>query len=74
MKYPVEILTSVEIRALINACSNRAPTGVRNRALIAVLYRCGLRIGEALALMSKDLDEKAGSIRVHHAGSGRTLE
>lgn len=66
MKYPVEILTAAEIRALINACSNRAPTGVRNRALIAVLYRCGLRIGEALALMPKDLNEQAGSVRVLH--------
>ena len=62
MTFPVEIMTSAEIRALINACSNRAPTGVRIRALIAILYRCGLRIGETLALMSKDLDEKAGSI------------
>ena len=28
--------------------SARAPTGIRNRALIAVLWRCGLRISEAL--------------------------
>ena len=66
MRYPVEVLTPTEVRALINACSNRAPTGIRNRALIAILYRCGLRIGEALALMPKDLDEKAGTVRVLH--------
>jgi site-specific recombinase XerD len=28
----------------------KAPTGIRNRALIAVMYRAGLRISEALAL------------------------
>ena len=66
MRYPVEILTPTEVKALIAACSNRAPTGIRNRALIAVLYRCGLRIGEALALMPKDLDSSAGTIRVLH--------
>ena len=66
MHRPVEILTPVEVRSLINACSNRAPSGIRNRALIAILYRCGLRIGEALALMPKDLDENAGTVRVLH--------
>jgi len=30
--------------ALIRACSTRASTGIRNRALIAVLWRSGLRI------------------------------
>jgi site-specific recombinase XerD len=47
---PVEILTPDEVRLLIGACSAWAPTGIRNRALIALLYRSGLRIGEALAL------------------------
>jgi len=64
MRLPVEVLSPAEVRSLINACSNRAPTGIRNRALIAILYRCGLRIGEARALMPKDLDEKAGTVRV----------
>jgi len=31
------VLTEPEAIALIRACSTRAPTGVRNRALIAVL-------------------------------------
>ena len=64
MRLPVDVLSPAEVRSLINACSNRAPTGIRKCALIAVLYRCGLRIGEALALMPKDLDEKAGTVRV----------
>ena len=46
--YPAEVLTPEEVRALIKACSNRAPTGVRNRALLVVLYRAGVRISEAL--------------------------
>lgn len=45
-----DLLTQREIEALIRACSNRAPTGVRNRALIALAWRGGLRISEVLAL------------------------
>jgi site-specific recombinase XerD len=65
-RLPPEPLSTGEVRALLNACSNRYPTGIRNRALIAVLWRSGLRIHEALALMPKDLDEERGSIRVLH--------
>jgi site-specific recombinase XerD len=65
-KLPVEILTNEEVGKLILACSNRAPTGIRNRALIVCLWRCGLRVSEALALRPKDIDSKAGTIRVLH--------
>ncbi len=64
LKYPAEILTGEEVKGLINACSNRAPTGIRNRALIVILYRAGLRIDEALSLRPKDLDPDAGMIRI----------
>ncbi len=63
---PPEVLTEPEVIALIRACSTRAPTGVRNRALIAVLWRSGLRISEALALELRDVDLQAGSLRVRH--------
>ena len=63
-RFPAEILTDSEVDALIEACSSRAPTGIRNRALIVLLYRGGLRISEALALKPKDLDAELGSIRV----------
>ena len=69
--YPAEILTPDEIRALIRACSNRAPTGVRNRALIVTLYRGGLRLGEALALKPKDMDPDAGTITILHGKGDR---
>ncbi|MHC4404387.1 MAG: hypothetical protein ACYTG0_32430, partial [Planctomycetota bacterium] len=48
------------------ACSKRAPTGIRNRALIAILYRGQLRISEALALKPKDL----AACRVDYAVAG----
>ncbi len=63
---PPEVLTEAVVIVLIRACSARAPTGVRNRALIAVLWRSGLRISEALALELRDIDLDAGTLRVRH--------
>jgi integrase/recombinase XerD len=61
-----DLLTPQDIEALMRCCSNRAPTAIRNRALIAVLWRCGLRLGEALALQLKDVDLDAGTVVVQH--------
>jgi site-specific recombinase XerD len=69
--YPVEILSEDEVKALIRACSARAPTGIRNRALITVLYRGGLRLSEALALQPKDIDSTTGSITVLRGKGGK---
>ncbi len=64
--FPPEPLSEDEMQQLLRAPSTRAPTGVRNRALLVVLYRAGLRVSEALALRPKDLDREAGSVRVLH--------
>jgi integrase len=44
--------------------------GLRVRAVIAVLWRGGLRISEALALAETDVDPARGSVLVRH-GLGR---
>jgi hypothetical protein len=64
--FPPEPLTETEAKALLHAPSTRAPTGLRNRALIAVLYGAGLRLAEALALKASGVDFDAGEIRVLH--------
>jgi site-specific recombinase XerD len=69
---PPEVLSEVEAIALLKACSTRAPTGVRNRALIAVLWRCGLRVSEALSLELRDIDLDAGTVRVRHGKGDRS--
>lgn len=61
-----DLLTANEIERLLRACSHRAPTGIRNRAMIAVAWRSGLRIGEVLALRPKDIDLDSGTIVVQH--------
>ena len=68
-RFPPEVLTDREVRALLDACPD-THTGVRNRALLALLYRGGLRLGEALKLRPKDLDLAEGVVRVLHAKGG----
>jgi site-specific recombinase XerD len=45
---------------------------MRNAALIATIYRTGLRISECLSIQPKDLDANAGSIRVLNGKGGTT--
>ena len=70
-RFPAEILSPDDIGLLMAACGEGTWTATRNRALIAVLYRSGLRIGEAVALEPKDIDLDAGSIRVLRGKGGR---
>ena len=65
-KFPAEVLTTGEVAALISGCSPKAPTGIRNRALVWLLYRSGLRVSEALALRRADADLTRHTLRVLH--------
>lgn len=62
-KFPAEPLTVAECRALLRHCG-RGATGTRNRAIIAVLWRCGLRSAELVALRPTDVDFERGTVRV----------
>ncbi len=63
-QYRAEVLSEAEMNAIIGACSSASLTGVRNRALLTILYRGGLRIAEALALRPADIDPERGTVRV----------
>lgn len=64
--YPPEPLTPDEVLLLIQGCSKTCATGLRNRALIATLWRSGLRVSEALDLHVRDLNFGAATIHVRH--------
>jgi site-specific recombinase XerD len=70
-RYPAEPLTPAEVQSLISLCSVRAPTGIRNRALLMLLYRSGLRISELLALKVSDVNPDRHSLRVLDTKSGQ---
>jgi site-specific recombinase XerD len=67
-KFPTETLTISEVQSLLAACSARCPTGIRNRALIVVLWRAGLRCAEALSLEPRDVTPESIHVR---RGKGR---
>jgi integrase len=69
-RFPAEPLSAGEVRALLAACDANTLTGMRNHALIATMWRTGLRCSEALALRSSDVDIESGTIRVLN-GKGR---
>jgi site-specific recombinase XerD len=70
-RFPAEPLTNAEVAGLIAACPRRGPSGLRDRALIVVLWRAGLRIAEALALELRDVDRDAGTLTIRHGKGNR---
>ena len=70
-RLPPEILSHDEVEALLAACAGESSTALRNRALIALLYRAGLRINEALNMRPKDVDLDGGVVRVLFGKGGR---
>jgi site-specific recombinase XerD len=70
MQYPPDPPRPEEI-VLVMRQAGQDCHGLRIRALIAVLWRGGLRISEALALNETDIDERRGSLLVRH-GKGDT--
>jgi site-specific recombinase XerD len=69
---PPEPLSEAEAIALLGACSRHASTGIRNAALVVVLWRAGLRCAEALALKPSDIDLDTGTVRVLHGKGDRS--
>ena len=59
LRYPADPPNVDEIVTVMR-CAGDDAFGQRTRALIVVLWRAGLRIGEALALAESDLDRTSG--------------
>lgn len=63
-------LSHGEIRTLFLECSkDQTKSGTRDAALLAILYGCGLRRSEAVALDIKDYDQQTKSLKIR-AGKG----
>jgi integrase len=73
LRYPADPPTVEEIVAVMRAAGDRA-NGARLRALIVILWRAGLRIGEALPLAETDLDQARGAVLVRNGKGGRRRE
>jgi integrase/recombinase XerD len=62
-------LSRETVSALIEAPDVSTPRGVRDRALLELLYACGLRATEALTLRIGDVNRRAGYVQC--SGKGR---
>lgn len=65
-----EVLTPEEARRLLAQPNRKCPTGLRNYALMAVMWRAGLRVSEAINLEISHVDFKNNMVRVV-AGKGK---
>lgn len=68
-KHLPEVLSLAEIDAIEQAIDLSKPQGIRDLAIIEMLYSCGLRISELCGLKMSALFLEEGYIRVH--GKGR---
>jgi integrase/recombinase XerD len=62
-KFHIDTLSKEEVMALADRC-NKGASGLRNKVLIIVLYRCGLRVSEVLGIRYSDYNPNEGTLRV----------
>jgi site-specific recombinase XerD len=73
MQYPPDPPRPEEIIVVMRQAGHDRH-GLRLRALIAVLWRAGLRISEALALTETDIDTARGSLLIRHGKGDKRRE
>ena len=63
---PPRALTRAEMDELFRAAGGAKPgwLGTRNRAAVVLWWRCGLRVSESLALLTRDIDLTRGEVHV----------
>lgn len=62
-------LTAAQVESLLAAPDTHTPLGVRDRAILEVLYATGLRVSELIGLCPADVDLNVGILRCF--GKGR---
>lgn len=68
-----EVLTAAEVDSMEEANRDDSPLWQRNRAIIEVLFSCGLRVSELTHLRFSDLFAGEGYLRIEGKGSKQRL-
>ncbi|HWI23241.1 MAG TPA: site-specific tyrosine recombinase XerD [Baekduia sp.] len=63
------VLSRAEVAKLLEAPSGTTPAALRDRALLELMYACGLRASEAIGLELSDIDLANGLLRARGKGS-----
>jgi integrase/recombinase XerD len=64
-----KFLTARQVNGIVEAPENSGRTGLRDRAMLDLLYATGLRVSELIQLRVGDLDESEGVVRVIGKGN-----
>jgi integrase/recombinase XerD len=64
-----QVLTRGEIEKLLSQPLGTEPAALRDRALLELMYACGLRASEAIGLQLLDVDVEEGVLRARGKGS-----
>jgi integrase/recombinase XerD len=64
-----QVLTRGEVEKLLSQPHGTEPAALRDRALLEVMYACGLRASEAIGLELMDVDVEEGVLRARGKGS-----
>jgi integrase/recombinase XerD len=67
------VLSRDEVTKLLEQPKGTEPTSLRDRALLELMYACGLRASEAIDLETTDVDLDAGVLRARGKGSKTRL-
>jgi integrase/recombinase XerD len=67
------VLNYSEVQKLLAAPRGSEPTTLRDRALLEVMYACGLRASETIGLELADIDMREGFLRARGKGSKERL-
>ncbi len=63
------VLSQVQVGRLLEAPDETRVGGLRDRAVLELLYGCGLRVSELTTLEPTDLDARSAALRVRGKGS-----
>ena len=72
-KYLPEVLSVEEVTAIIEGVDTRTWQGVRDHAILEILYGCGLRVSEVCALRISNVYETEGFVRIIGKGDKERL-
>jgi len=64
-----QVLTRGEVEKLLSQPRGTEPAALRDRALLELMYACGLRASEAIGLELMDVDVQEGVLRARGKGS-----
>ncbi len=72
-KYLPAVLSVQEVTAILESVDLKTPFGKRDRAILEVLYGCGLRVSEAAGLRLSQIRLQEGFVRVIGKGDKQRL-